>query len=79
MLCAGTSLIMNFVAQCTLFDLSLFSMLGLSDWGILGMQRRRLSKYLTRVHEDDMHLIAERKGAKLSQSGLSEALWERGL
>ena len=55
------------------------SLVGVPEWGILGMQRRRLSKYLSQIYEDDMHLIAERKGAKLSASGVAEALWERCL
>lgn len=54
-------------------------LLGIAEWGVLGMQRRRLSKYLIQIYEDDLHLIAERNGAKLSQSGVTEALWERGL
>jgi hypothetical protein len=55
------------------------SLLGIQEWGVFGMQRRRLSKYLTQIYEDDMHLIAERKGAKLPPSGITVALWERGL
>ncbi|KAH8119483.1 hypothetical protein DFH11DRAFT_1565287 [Phellopilus nigrolimitatus] len=56
----------------------LCSTVGISSFGVLGMQRHRLRKYLRAIAEEDTFLLAEGKGAKLNQEEVEEVLWERG-
>ncbi len=53
--------------------------MGLSGGGLSLLKRRRLSNYISKIVEDDRYLLLEDKGTHLTESELSEALWERGL
>jgi len=57
----------------------LCSTVGISSNGILGMQRRRLTKYLHTLSEEDAILLSESKGAQLKPGELLDTLWERGI
>lgn len=56
----------------------LCSTVGISSWGILGMQRHRLKIYLHRLVVEDRLLLLEGKGAKLKQAEITSALYDRG-
>ncbi|KLO19529.1 hypothetical protein SCHPADRAFT_935321 [Schizopora paradoxa] len=57
----------------------LCSTVGISSSGMFGMQRRRLTKYLQTISEEDALLLAESKGARLRSEDLIATLWERGI
>lgn len=58
---------------------ALCGILGLSTFGPPPIRRRRLTKTLKRLSDDDAFLRAEDMGSKLSEDELAEALHERGI